>query len=106
MTANKARTPWRTGDGIRVMPDGMASANRLSMTNAVPGKASYVTGGVYQTLQIDSRAIHRRLAGASVMSWAVRSAAPVVQALRWLRPQAARDARVNRSDPPEVLYQS
>ena len=81
-------------DGIRIMTDGMASANRLGLTNAVPGKASYVTDGASRTLRVDGRTIHLRHAGAKVMLWAGRSAAPVVQALRWLGPQAACDVWV------------
>ena len=84
-------------DGIRIMPDGMASANRLGLTNAVPGKASYVTDGASRTLRVGGRTIYLRHAGAKVMWWAGRSAAPVVQALRWLGPQAACDEWVSRT---------
>lgn len=84
-------------DGIRIMPDGLASANRLGLTNAVPGRASYVTDGASRTLRVDGRTIHLRHAGVKVMSWAGRSAAPVVQALRWLGPQAARDEQVSKT---------
>ena len=84
-------------DGIRIMPDGLASANRLGLTNAVPSKARYVTDGASRTLRIDGRTIHLRHAGAKVMSWAGRSAAPVVQALRWLGPRAASDARITKT---------
>ena len=93
-------------DGIRIMPDGMASANRLGLTNAVPGKASYVTDGASRTLRVGGRTIHLRHAGAKVMSWAGRSAAPVVQALRWFGPEAACDDWViktlSRKLPDEV----
>ena len=81
-------------DGLRIMPDGMASASRLGLTNAVAGKASYVTDGASRTLRVGGRTIHLRHAGPKVMSWAGRSAEPVVQALRWLGPQAACDERV------------
>ena len=93
-------------DGIRIMPDGLASANRLGLTNAVPSKATYVTDGPSRTLRIDGRTIYLRHAGAKVMCWAGRAAAPVVQALRWLGPQASGDASVantlNRNLPDRV----
>ncbi len=81
-------------DNVRIMPDGLAAANRLGLTNAVPAKASYVTDGHTRTLKIDGRTVRFRHAGPSVMQWTGKSAAPVVQALRWLGPDAARDAQV------------
>ena len=80
-------------DGVRIMPDGLAAANRLGLTNAVPAKASYVTDGHSRTLRIDGRTVWFRHAGPRVMQWAGKPAAPVVQALRWLGPDAA-DAQV------------
>ena len=81
-------------DGVRIMPDGLVAANQLGLTNAVPAKASYVTDGHSRTLKIDGRSVRFRHAGPSVMQWAGRPAAPVVQALRWLGPDAAADAQV------------
>ena len=40
-------------DGVRIMPDGLAAANQLGLTNALPAKASYVTDGSSRTLKID-----------------------------------------------------
>ena len=81
-------------DGVRIMPDGLVAANQLGLTNAVPAKASYVTDGHTRTLEIDGRTVWFRHAGPRVMQWAGKPAAPVVQALRWLGPDAAADARV------------
>ena len=81
-------------DGIRIMPDGMAAANRLGLTTAVPAKARYLTDGATRTLKIGGRTVRLRHAGPKVMSWAGKPSAPVVQALLWLGPQAASDARV------------
>ena len=81
-------------DNVRIMPDGLVAANQLGLTNAVPSKASYVTDGHSRTLKIDGRTVRFRHAGPSVMQWAGKSAAPVVQALRWLGPDAAADAQV------------
>ena len=81
-------------DGVRIMPDGLVTANQLGLTNAVPAKASYATDGHSRTLTIDGRTIRFRHAGPSVMRWTAKPAAPVAQALRWLGPNAATDARV------------
>ncbi len=93
-------------DGVRIMPDGLVAANQLGLTNAVPAKVSYVTDGHSRTLKIDGRTVRFRHAGPSVMQWAGRPAAPVVQALRWLGPRAAADGEVvstlNRHLPDDV----
>ncbi len=81
-------------DNVRIMPDGLVAANQLGLTNAVPSKASYVTDGHSRMLKIDGRTVRFRHAGPSVMQWAGKPSAPVVQALRWLGPDAARDAQV------------
>ncbi len=81
-------------DSTRIMPDGLVAANQLGLTNAVPAKVSYVTDGHSRTLKIDGRTVRFRHAGPSVMQWAGKLAAPVVQALRWLGPDAAADAQV------------
>lgn len=81
-------------DGIRIMPDGATAAHGLGLTNAVPAKVNYTTDGASRTVTIDGRTIRFRHAGPRVMRWAGRPAAPVAQALRWLGPDAAADARV------------
>ena len=81
-------------DGVRIMPDGLVAANQLGLTNALPAKASYVTDGPSRTVKIDGRTVRFRHAGPSVMQWAGKPSAPVVQALRWLGPEAAADAQV------------
>ena len=93
-------------DGVRIMPDGLVAANQLGLTNAVPAKVSYVTDGHSRTLKIDGRTVRFRHAGPTVMRWAGRPAAPVVQALRWLGPRAAADGEIvstlNRHLPDKV----
>ena len=81
-------------DGVRIMPDGLPAANQLGLTNAVPAKSTYVTDGYSRTLKIDGRTVQLRRAGPSVMRWAGRPAAPVVQALRWLGPRVAADGEI------------
>ncbi|MCY4597659.1 MAG: DUF6088 family protein [Bryobacterales bacterium] len=95
-------------DGVRIMPDGLVAANQLGLTNAVPAKASYVTDGHSRTLTIDGRTVRFRHACPSVMQWAGRPAAPVVQALRWLGPSAVADgeivSKLNRHLPDSVKF--
>lgn len=81
-------------DGVQIIPDGMAAANRLGLTNAVPAKVSFVTDGYSRKLKIEGRTVRFRHASPSVMKWAGRPSVSVVQAFRWLGPDAARDARV------------
>ena len=81
-------------DGVRIMPDGLAAANQLGLSNAVPAKPCYVTDGPTRTLKIDGRTVRFRHASPSVMQWAGRPSAPVAQALRWLGRDAAQDAQV------------
>lgn len=81
-------------DGVRVLPEGLVAANQLGLTNAVPAKVSYLTDGYTRTLNIDGRTVRFRHAGPSVMQWAGKPAAPVVQALRWLGPDLAADPQV------------
>ncbi len=93
-------------DGIRIMPDGLAAANQLGLTNAVPARFSFMTDGHSRFLKIDGRTVRFRHAGPSVMRWAGKPAGAVVQALRWLGPDAASDAHVvstlNRNLPGHV----
>lgn len=91
---DKAVAALARRDSIRIMPDGIAAANQLGLTNAVPAKTSYVTDGATRDVKIGNRTVRLRHAGPSVMAWAGKSSAPVMQALRWLGPQAASDARV------------
>ena len=93
-------------DGVRIMPDGLLSANQLGITNAVPAKACYITDGPTRALEIDGRTIHFKHVSPRVMKWTGRPSAPVVRALRWLGPDAAADKQVvtilNRNLPEDV----
>ena len=95
-------------DGVRIMPDGLMAANRLGLTTAVPAQASYLTDGASRTLQIDGRSVRFRHGRPRIMQWADRPSAPVIQALDWLGPDAAGDARVvavlRRRLPDEVKH--
>ncbi len=91
---DKAVAALARRDSARVMPDGIAAANQLGLTNAVPAKASYVTDGATRDVKIGNRTVRLRHAGPSVMAWSGKTSAPVALALRWLGPQAALDTRV------------
>ena len=81
-------------DGVKVIPDGSVAANQLGITNAVPARPQFLTDGSPRTLRIGGQTLRFRHAAPSVMRWAGKPAAPVVQALRWLGPAAASDPRV------------
>ena len=77
-------------DGVRIVPDGLAAANQLGLTDAVPAKASYLTDGATRQLEIGGRTARFRHAGPRVMQWAGKPSAPVALALQWLgRAQSA-----------------
>ena len=40
-------------DAVRILPDGLAAANQLSLTTAVPTKFWFVTDGASRTIKID-----------------------------------------------------
>ena len=84
-------------DGVRILPDGLTSANQLNLTNAVSSNVTYMTDGPSRKLRVDGRTIHLRHAGTKLMSWAGRSAAPVVLALYWLGPQLASDSNISKT---------
>lgn len=81
-------------NNAKILPDGLKSANLLGLTNAVGAKAVYDTDGPSRTLTVDGRNIRFRHAPPSVMRWAGKPGAPVVQALRWLGPYAGTDPDV------------
>jgi len=79
-------------DGLRLMPDGLAAANRLGLTNAVPAKAVYWTDGSSRAVQAGGHTVRFKHVNPVLMQWADRAAAPVVSALVWLGPALAGDA--------------
>lgn len=81
-------------DQLRVIPDGIVSANRLGLTNAVPAKTSYVTDRVTRTFKIGSRTVEFRHAQKILIAWFNRPGIEVIQALHWLGRKAAREAAV------------
>ena len=81
-------------DGVKIDPDGSVAANRLGLTNAVPARPRYVTDGTSRTLRIGGHTVRLRHTSPRKMRWSGKPAAPVVQALQWLGPDAASDPTV------------
>ena len=81
-------------DGIRIMGNGMACANRLGLTNAVSVQIAYITDGATRKININRRTIYLHHVGPRVMYWFGKKSAHVAIALLWLGPYASRDARI------------
>lgn len=81
-------------DVIRVMPSGLAAANGLGLTNAVPARAQYSTNGPSRSVQLGQRTINFKRAKPSLMQWSDRPGGPVVSALMWLGSEIANDPQV------------
>jgi hypothetical protein len=93
-------------DDITIVPNGLAAANRLGLTNAVSARNDYLTDGPSRTLRIGRRVVRLKHAGPKLMSLKSRPAGDVVRALHWLGPDVAGDDTVvstlRRKLPPQV----
>jgi len=81
-------------DNLRMMPDGLAAAHRLGLTNAVPAKVLYWTDGSSRTIPVGDHTIHLKHVRPGLIRWADHAAAAVVSALMWLGPSLATDSRL------------
>jgi hypothetical protein len=72
-------------DQVRILPDGMAAANDLGLTNAVPGQVIIHTDGRLHPIVLDNLTIQFKLTAPSKLFWAGRPAMRIVQSLYWLR---------------------
>jgi len=81
-------------DDAKIMRSGSVYANLLGLTNQVPAKVVYDTDGTSRTLTIAGFSVYFRHAPPSVMRWAGKPGARVVQALRWLGHYASKDPDV------------
>jgi hypothetical protein len=72
-------------DQVRILPDGMAAANDLGLTNAVPGQVIIHTDGRLRPIVLDNLTIQFKLTAPSKLFWAGRPAMRIVQSLYWLR---------------------
>lgn len=71
-------------DNVTVVPNGMAAANRLGLTNAVSAKNDYLTDGPSRTVRIGRRVIRLKHANSKLMALKDQPAGDVVRALHWL----------------------
>ena len=71
-------------DKVKALIDGMAAANDLGLTNAVPAKVIVHTDGRLRPIYIGNLAIQFRLTSPKKLYWADRPAMKIVQALYWL----------------------
>jgi hypothetical protein len=85
-------------DKIRLLLDGIAAANELGLTTAVPGRITVRTDARLRPIQLDKLRIDFKLTAPSRLYWAGRPGMRVVQALYWLHdmPPADRDAIMDR----------
>ena len=70
-------------DGARVMPSGLSDANGLGLTNAVPGRARYLTDGATRGVKAGDSVIEFKHAGPKLMQWHGRPGRAVVNAMLW-----------------------
>lgn len=81
-------------DDVTIVASGMAAANRLGLTTAVPAKNDYLTDGPSRTLKIGNRIVRLKHAGRKLMAMKDRPAGDVVRAIHWLGPDIAGDRKV------------
>lgn len=72
-------------DQLRLLVDGMAAANDLGLTDAVPARVTIHTDCRRRSLQLGNLVIEFKVTAPSRLYWAGRPAMRVVQALHWLK---------------------
>jgi hypothetical protein len=82
------------GRNANVLPDGMAAANALRLTNAISAKPSFVTDGRTKDVVVGSRTVRIKAPSRHLKFWMGHPAAHVVQALLWLGRSKASDPDV------------
>ena len=75
-----------------VAKDDLAAANALGLTTAVPVRPSYLTAGPTRTRVVGNMVVEMRHAPAWLLALRDTPAMAIVQALRFLGPDGARDA--------------
>lgn len=85
-------------DKIRVLIDGMAAANDLGFTNAVPARIVVRTEGRIRPIRLGAMTIEFRQTAASKLFWAGRPAMRLVQALHWMRDTLGSDGEAQGLD--------
>src|SRR6266852_8367645 len=72
-------------DKVRLLFDGMAAANDLGLTTAVPARIEVLVDARLKPIRIGNQVIQFKTAAPSRLFWAGRPAMRVVQALHWLQ---------------------
>ncbi len=83
-------------DKIRVLIDGMAAANDLGFTNAVPARIVVRAESRLRPIRLGAMTIEFRQTAASKLFWAGRPAMRLVQALHWMSDSLGADAEARR----------
>jgi hypothetical protein len=71
-------------DRIQVMPNGIAFANDLGLTNAVPARPSYISSGRTKTVKVGNRKVYLKHVSQKVIAWVDRPGGQFVAAVLWL----------------------
>jgi Family of unknown function (DUF6088) len=79
-------------DSARMIVDGIAAANDIGLSDAVPAHIIVHTDARLKSLALGNLTIHFKKTAPSKLFWAGRPAMRVVQALRWLRDTLQSDA--------------
>ena len=74
----------RRRDKIQLMPNGIAVANDLGLTNAVPARPSYISSGKTKTVQVGNRKVYLQHVSQKAIAWADRPGGQFVAAVLWL----------------------
>ena len=72
-------------DQLRLLVDGMTSANDIGLTDAVPARVTIHTDARRRSIKLDKLTIQFKHTAPSRLYWAGRPAMRVVQALYWLK---------------------
>lgn len=78
-------------DNVTIVPNGMAAANRLGLTNAVSARNDYLTDGSSRTVRVGRSVIRLKHAGRKLMALKDGPAGDVVRAVHWLGRDLATD---------------
>jgi hypothetical protein len=85
-------------DQTRILVDGLAAANDLGLTTAVPARVTVLTDARLRPIMLGRQQIVFRTAAPSRLYWAGRPAMRIVQALFWLHDMM-------ESDRPRIIDQ-
>lgn len=72
-------------DQLRMLVDGMTTANDLGLTDAVPARVTIHTDARRRAIQLNNLTIDFKQTAPSRLYWAGRPAMRIVQALHWLK---------------------